>query len=52
MGVELEERLEAVLQPVLERGEREVENADIARIRRHLDRLQHSREIDPPGLSL
>jgi conjugative relaxase-like TrwC/TraI family protein len=52
IGVELEERLEAVLQPHLEQTPRGVDNTDIARIRRHLDRLQHSREIEPPGLSL
>jgi conjugative relaxase-like TrwC/TraI family protein len=52
MGVELDERLEAMLHPGPDRASQDVERADIARIRQHLDRLQHSREIEPPGLSL
>jgi hypothetical protein len=52
MGVELEERLESLLQPGPDRVAQSVERADITRIRHHLDRLQHSREIEPPGLSL
>jgi hypothetical protein len=52
MGVELEERLESLLQPGPDRVAQGVERADITRIRQHLDRLQHSREIEPPGLSL
>jgi hypothetical protein len=52
MGVELEERLWSLLQPGPDPVAQGVERADITRIRRHLDRLQHSREIEPPGLSL
>jgi conjugative relaxase-like TrwC/TraI family protein len=52
MGAELEERLEALLHPGRGSVAQRVERADIARIRQHLDRLQHSREIEPPGLSL
>jgi conjugative relaxase-like TrwC/TraI family protein len=52
IGVELEERLEAVLQPDLAHTPPGVRHADMARIRRHLDRLQRGREIEPPGLSL
>ncbi|MGH2476599.1 MAG: hypothetical protein ACRDIL_15175, partial [Candidatus Limnocylindrales bacterium] len=52
MGVELDERLEALLQPGPDRVAQGVERAGITRIRQHLDRLQHSREIEPPGLSL
>jgi conjugative relaxase-like TrwC/TraI family protein len=52
IGVELDERLTALLLPSADRVTQGVERADIARIRQHLDRLQHSREIEPPGLSL
>jgi hypothetical protein len=52
IGVEREERLEAVLERGLKSPGWDVENADIARIRRQLDRLQQGREIEPPGLSL
>jgi conjugative relaxase-like TrwC/TraI family protein len=51
-GVELQERLESLLRPYPDRVTQGVERADTARIRQHLDRLQHSREIEPPGLSL
>ena len=50
IGVEHEERLEAVLERGLKSPTRGVENADIARIRRQLDRLQQGREIERPGL--
>ena len=50
--VELDERLKTWLQPCPDRVGQAVERADIKRIRQHLDRLQHSREIEPPGLSL
>jgi hypothetical protein len=52
MGVEVDERLESLLQPGPDRVAQGVERADITRIRRQLDRLQHRREIEPPGLSL
>jgi conjugative relaxase-like TrwC/TraI family protein len=52
IGVELDERLEALLLPSPDRVSHRVERAGIARIRQHLDRLQHNREIEPPGLSL
>jgi conjugative relaxase-like TrwC/TraI family protein len=52
IGVEPAQRLEAVLERGLKSPGWDVENADIARIRRQLDRLQHGREIEPPGLSL
>ena len=52
MGVELDERLESLPQPSPDRITQAVERAGIARIRQHLDRLQHNREIEPPGLSL
>jgi hypothetical protein len=52
IGVELDERLESVLQPGPDRVAQGVERPNITRIRQHLDRLQHSREIEPPGLSL
>jgi conjugative relaxase-like TrwC/TraI family protein len=51
-GVELDERLEALLLPSPDRVTQDVERANVTRIRQHLDRLQHSREIEPPGLSL
>jgi conjugative relaxase-like TrwC/TraI family protein len=51
IGVELEERLESLLQPGPDQVAQGVESADITRIRQHLDRLQHSREIEPPGLA-
>jgi hypothetical protein len=51
-GVELQERLESLLRPYPDRVTQDVERADTARVRQHLDRLQHSREIEPPGLSL
>ena len=51
-GVELDERLESLLQPGPDRVAQGVGRADITRIRQHLDRLQHSREIEPPALSL
>jgi hypothetical protein len=52
MSSELEEHLEALLHPGPDSVAQGVERAGIARIRQHLDRLQHSREIEPPGLSL
>jgi conjugative relaxase-like TrwC/TraI family protein len=52
IGAELEERLDALLHPGPDRDAQGVERAGIARIRQHLDRLQQSREIEPPGLSL
>jgi conjugative relaxase-like TrwC/TraI family protein len=52
MSAELEERLEALLHPGPDSVAQGIERAGIARIRQHLDRLQHSREIEPPGLSL
>lgn len=52
MGVELEERLESLFHSGPDRVSQGVERAGIARIRQHLDRLQLSREIEPPGLSL
>jgi conjugative relaxase-like TrwC/TraI family protein len=52
IGVELVERLETLLLPGPHRVPQGVERADITRIHQHLDRLQHSREIEPPGLSL
>jgi conjugative relaxase-like TrwC/TraI family protein len=52
MGVELEERLEALVHRGPDRVAPGVERTDIARIRQHLDRLRHGREIEPPGLSL
>jgi conjugative relaxase-like TrwC/TraI family protein len=51
-GVELDERLESFLHPDPDRVTPSIARADITRIRYHLDRLQHSREIEPPGLSL
>jgi conjugative relaxase-like TrwC/TraI family protein len=50
MGVELQERLEARLEPSLDQAP--AERPGIARIQRHLDWLQRAREIEPPGLSL
>jgi hypothetical protein len=52
MGVELEGRPETLLHPGPDRVSQGVERADIARIHQHLDHRQHSREIEPPGLSL
>jgi conjugative relaxase-like TrwC/TraI family protein len=52
IGVELDERLETLLHPGPDRVAQGVERAGITRIHQHLDRLQHSREIEPPGLSL
>jgi uncharacterized protein YdcH (DUF465 family) len=52
VGVEPDERLESLLQPGPDRVTQGVERADITRIRQHLDRSQHRREIEPPGLSL
>jgi hypothetical protein len=52
IGVEREERLDAVLERGLKSPGWDVEIADIARIRRQLDRLQQGREIERPGLSL
>jgi conjugative relaxase-like TrwC/TraI family protein len=52
MGVELQERLKTLLHPRRDRVTQCVERADIARIRKHLDRPQHSRAIEPPGLFL
>jgi hypothetical protein len=52
IGVELDERLKSVLLPSAGSGRQNVERAGIARIRQHLDRMTHSREIEPPGLSL
>ena len=53
IGVELGDRLETVVHPCPERVVAQgVERADIGRIRQHLDRLPHSREMEPPGLSL
>jgi hypothetical protein len=52
IGVELQERLETLLHLRRDRVTQRVERADIARIRQHLDRLQDSREIEPPRLSL
>jgi hypothetical protein len=50
--VELDERLKSVLLPSAGSGTQNVERAGITRIRQHLDRMTHSREIEPPGLSL
>jgi hypothetical protein len=52
IGVELDERLESLLQRGSDRVTPGVEKAGITRIHQHLDRLQHSPEIEPPGLSL
>jgi conjugative relaxase-like TrwC/TraI family protein len=52
ISVELEERLHALVDPGLEHASPGREHAGIPRIRQHLDRLQHRREIEPPGLSL
>jgi hypothetical protein len=52
IGVELDELRKSVLVPSAGRGTQNVERARIARIRQHLDRMTHSREIEPPGLSL
>ncbi|HEX2564156.1 MAG TPA: AAA family ATPase, partial [Acidimicrobiales bacterium] len=52
IGVELEERLETLVHPRPDRVTQGVERAGITRIRQHLDRLQHRREVEPPGLSL
>jgi conjugative relaxase-like TrwC/TraI family protein len=52
IGVELDRRLDAFLLPSRDRVTQGVERAGITRIRQHLDRLQHGREIEPPGLSL
>jgi conjugative relaxase-like TrwC/TraI family protein len=52
IGVELDERLKSVLLPSAGSGTQNVERAGITRIRQHLDRMTHSREIEPPGLSL
>jgi conjugative relaxase-like TrwC/TraI family protein len=52
IGVELEQRVDPSLQQEHDRGAPDAGRPDIARILDHLDRLQHSREIDPPGLSL
>jgi AAA domain len=52
VGVELEERLEAMVQSGSDRIAQGVERTDVARIRQHLDRLQRGREIEPPGLSI
>ncbi|MGH9190967.1 MAG: AAA family ATPase [Acidimicrobiales bacterium] len=52
IGVELQERLEALLEPSLDHTPATAERPDIGRIQRHLDSLQRNRTIDPPGLSL
>jgi conjugative relaxase-like TrwC/TraI family protein len=52
IGVELDECHESFRLPSPDRVTQGVETAGITRIRQHLDRLQHSREIEPPGLSL
>jgi hypothetical protein len=52
IGVDLDERLESFRLPSPDRVTQGVETAGITQIRQHLDRLQHSREIEPPGLSL
>jgi hypothetical protein len=51
IGVELDELRKSVLLPSAGRGTQNVERARIPRIRQHLDRMTHSGEIEPPGLS-
>ncbi|HET6833985.1 MAG TPA: hypothetical protein VFH30_08945 [Acidimicrobiales bacterium] len=51
IGVELLERVEA-LAPEPPVTSPHLERTDIARLRAHLDRLQQTRDIEPPGLSL
>jgi hypothetical protein len=52
IGVDLEKRLKALRYPGRDSVAEGVKRADVARIRQHLDRLQQSQEIEPPGLSL
>jgi conjugative relaxase-like TrwC/TraI family protein len=52
IGVELLKRVEALRQPEAPQPSQALEHDDIARIRRHLDRLQRDRGVEPPGLSL
>ncbi|MGH9190962.1 MAG: hypothetical protein ACRDZ0_00605 [Acidimicrobiales bacterium] len=52
MSVDIDERLDTVLQPGPARVTQGVERADITRICQHLDRLQQGRGIEPPGISL
>jgi hypothetical protein len=52
IGVELEQRTDPSRQQEHDRGAPDASRPNIARILDHLDRLQHSREIEPPGLSL
>jgi AAA domain len=51
IGVELLERVEA-LAPEPPVTSPHLERTDIARLRAHLDQLQQTRDIEPPGLSL
>ncbi|MGH9214943.1 MAG: MobF family relaxase [Acidimicrobiales bacterium] len=52
LSVELLEQVKAEPQPKVPQTSQVLEHSDIARIRRHLDRLQRDRQIEPPGLSL
>ena len=52
IGAELLDRLNAVLSPAISDISQGPDRPDIARIRAHLDRLEHQRGIDPPSLSL